>query len=97
MLSIPQNNTSNHMNAIRSRLNPESSIYQQWIQRRILREQKQKEKKQKEKKREKLRKQSQNPPPKYEPPPNYYTLPNIPPPPYESYEDYCKRTNKTLH
>ena len=51
MLSIPQNNTYNHMNAIRSRLNPQSSIYQQWVQRRILREKKQKEKKQREKKR----------------------------------------------
>lgn len=26
---------------------------------------------------------------------NNYPLPTIPPPPYESYEQYCKRTGKT--
>tara|TARA_B100000401_G_C52810476_1_gene723505 strand:- start:2722 stop:2982 length:261 start_codon:yes stop_codon:yes gene_type:complete len=81
MLATKQNTTYNHINAIRTRLNPNSTTYQKWIKRRLLRE-------------KKFRKKSQSSPPKYEPPPNYYSLPHIPPPPYETYEDYCKRTNK---
>jgi len=87
MLSTDTNTTYNHINNIRSRLNPNSSTYQKWIKRRIKRQ-------------NKLRNTSLLPPPKYTqppeytPPPNYYSLPHIPPPPYETYEDYCKRINK---
>tara|TARA_Y100000741_G_C18191549_1_gene533744 strand:+ start:588 stop:866 length:279 start_codon:yes stop_codon:yes gene_type:complete len=87
MLATDKNTTYNHMNAIRSRLNPDSTTYQKWIKRRLKRE-------------KKLRKNSlltqpkYTPPPKYTPSSNYYNIPHIPPPPYETYEDYCKRTNK---
>lgn len=83
MLSLPTQTTYNHMNIIRNRLDENSSTYKKWVKRRV----------QREKKLRIRKKQHNSSPPPYQPP-NYYSLPHIPPPPYESYDDYCKRTQK---
>ena len=67
-----------------SRREPQTN-WEKWAQRRVKRE--------KERKQRKLRDEKRDDPPSYFMS-QYYQLPNIPPPPYESYEEYQKRINK---